>query len=480
MEDYPSMLAGGYERSWEAFAGLVAELDGPEARSSDHGQIERLLESSGRELLRRLFQDHLDVRAGAELAAHAASPRAVTGADGAQRRRVEAGRTRQLVTVFGRVEVERLVYRSPGRASLRPGEAALNLPPTRPSAGVRALLCRQVARMSYDEAVAAVAARIGSGIGKRQTEALIEAAMRDWDDFYAQAGTGVAGPGQAVVITADGKGIVMRPEHRRTEAGRKKMAELACVYTCDPVRRDPDRVLGPEAMAGPVAAAKRLFASVTDTVPAVIAAAFDEAERRDLDRVHRRVVLVDGNRHQIDCIETEAAARGLAVHIVLDVIHVLEYLWEAARLFHADDREAAEAWVAERMSQILHGRARTVATGIRGRATRGRYAGAERKTLDRVAGYLTNNAVYMDYPHALANGWPIATGVIEGACRHLVKDRFDITGARWSPDGAEAVLKLRALIINGDFDTYWDYHQQRELERNHLAHYQQKDLTTAA
>ena len=93
---------------------------------------------------------------------------------------------------------------------------------------------------------------------------------------------------------------------------------------------------------------------------------------------------------------------------MLDVIHVLGYLWEAAKVFCGEDAEAAEAWVAERMSQVLPGRARTVAAGIRGRATRGRYAGAERKTLDRVVGYLDNNAVYMDYPHALANGWPIA------------------------------------------------------------------------
>ncbi|HEU5386612.1 MAG TPA: ISKra4 family transposase, partial [Streptosporangiaceae bacterium] len=92
---------------------------------------------------------------------------------------------------------------------------------------------------------------------------------------------------------------------------------------------------------------------------------------------------------------------------------------------------------------------------------------ARRATAARTAGYLEAKAPYLDYPAALANGWPIATGVIEGACRHLVKDRMDITGARWGTQTADAILKLRALITNRDFDTYWDFHLQREHERTY-------------
>ncbi|MCA1602436.1 MAG: ISKra4 family transposase, partial [Acidobacteria bacterium] len=73
---------------------------------------------------------------------------------------------------------------------------------------------------------------------------------------------------------------------------------------------------------------------------------------------------------------------------------------------------------------------------------------------------------------ALAQGWPIATGVIEGACRHLIKDRMDLTGARWGLPSAEAVLKLRALLSNDDFDDYWDYHLTQEKHRIHQTRYQ--------
>jgi hypothetical protein len=120
---------------------------------------------------------------------------------------------------------------------------------------------------------------------------------------------------------------------------------------------------------------------------------------------------------------------------------------------------------------VLDGRATRVAGQLRRAATHAGLDRARRAGADTCATYLTNKSAYLDYPTALGNGWPIATGVIEGACRHLVKDRMDITGARWSLDGAEAVLKLRALRSNGDFDDYWAYHLAQEHQRVHLSRY---------
>ena len=120
---------------------------------------------------------------------------------------------------------------------------------------------------------------------------------------------------------------------------------------------------------------------------------------------------------------------------------------------------------------MLEGHATNVAGTIRRKATTAKLDPAARKPADDAAAYLTNKAPYLDYPTALANGWPIATGIIEGACRHLVKDRFDITGARWGLAGAEAILKLRALKANGDFDTYWHYHLNQEQHHIHEARY---------
>ncbi|HYB27005.1 MAG TPA: ISKra4 family transposase, partial [Solirubrobacteraceae bacterium] len=140
---------------------------------------------------------------------------------------------------------------------------------------------------------------------------------------------------------------------------------------------------------------------------------------------------------------------------------------------------AAAQWVHRQATRVLHGQARKVAGTIRRQATNARLDPSHRKPADEAATYLTNKAPYLDYPTALAHGWPIATGIVEGACRHLVKDRFDITGARWGLAGAEAILKLRAIIANGDFEEYWRFHLAQEQHHVHQARYQNHTIPAA-
>lgn len=125
----------------------------------------------------------------------------------------------------------------------------------------------------------------------------------------------------------------------------------------------------------------------------------------------------------------------------------------------------------ERLLRVLQSKASHVAAGMRRSATLQGFTKEQRRPIDRCANYLLKYARYMRYDRYLAAGYPIATGVIEGACRYLVKDRMDITGARWSLVGAEAVLRLRALRASGDFDAYWTFHEAQELQRNHLNSY---------
>ncbi len=280
-----------------------------------------------------------------------------------------------------------------------------------------------------------------------------------------------AGPLPAVkdvlVISADGKGIVMRPDALRPatakaaaatnklecrlskgeKRNRKRLAEVGAVYDLTAVFRTPADVMaskaGQDPPPAPKAKAKWVTASVAEDAATVIGKVFDEAGRRDPDHKRRWVALVDGNNHQIDRIDKEATARGAQVEVVVDLIHVLEYLWGAVWCFFAEGDPTAEAWVADRALAVLEGHAREVAAGIRRRATATELNKQKRIKADTCATYLTNKAPYLDYPTALANGWPVASGVIEGTCRYLVADRMDITGARWSVAGAEAVLKLR-------------------------------------
>jgi hypothetical protein len=484
---------GGFAASREQFGSLIGFLDGVDAVGLSHAELEERLDRDGRELLRSLLDDHLALRALREQRLEE-----VVGDEGVRRARVEAGHERALETVFGPVSVGRLAYRAPGVRNLHPADAALNLPIERHSHGLRKLAGLEAARGSFQDAVEAIERATGLRLGKRQVEELATTAAIDFEDFYEARRPARGQRGDLLVLSADGKGIVMRPGALRTATGRraaragptpmvrlsredqryrKRMAEIGAVYDATPAPRTVTDILasaapeGYEQAPGPVAANKWLCASVVKNASTVIGRVFDEASRRDPRHRRTWVALVDGNNHQIQCIKYQAKRRGVTVTIICDFVHVLQYLWNAAGALHPDDSAAAEQWVHQQATRVLEGHATKVAGLIRRTATNKHLDPTRRKPADEAANYLTNLAPYLDYQTALANGWPIATGIVEGACRHLIKDRMDITGARWGLAGAEAVLKLRALKANGDFEQYWQYHLTQEHAHVHQARY---------
>ena len=510
MQGYaPAGDGGAFAQSREYYAETEEWLASAVADGLQHAELEEQLEVRGRELVRRLFQGHLDLLAAREVRQHD-----VTGGDGIARTRAEKGHCRALATKFGQVTVSRMAYRAPGAPNVHPLDAALNLPGEKHSHGLRKLAAVEAVRGSHEDAAAAIVRATGVKPGKRQVEELVLRAAADVDGFCEDRRPLHAPDDHALVLTFDGKGIVMRPDALRPatakaaaaarnklatrlspgeKSGRKRMAELACVYDAVPVPRVPADVIATPAQnrkkrkaqdrkrkhQDPQAKGKWLTASVTSDIPAVIGTAFDEAERRDPQRRREWVVLADGNNAQIEAATAGAASRSITITIIIDLIHVLEYLWQAAWSFFDKGEPAAEEWVADQALKVLHGKARQVAAGIRRRATTYGYSPAERAGADECARYLTAKARYLDYPRALEKGWPIATGIIEGACRHLVKDRMDITGARWGLEGAEAILKLRALTASGDFDAYWRYHLRSEHERIHHARYRETCVLAA-
>lgn len=214
---------------------------------------------------------------------------------------------------------------------------------------------------------------------------------------------------------------------------------------------------------GPKAERKWCTASVIRPPEQVVADAFAQAEARDPQHLRDWIVLVDGARHQLDLIHAEATRRGIRPNVLLDFVHVAEYCWTAAHAFHPVGSRVAETWAADKLTAILAGHGDRAATEMSAQAEH--LSATRREAVTTCHRYLTGHLDQLHYDTALKNGWPIATGAVEGACRHLIADRLDITGARWGLDGAEAVLQLRALITNGDFEDYWRYHVVREHER---------------
>ena len=485
----------------QSFEEMIGWLEGTESARLTHAELEDQVERRGREVQRLMLQDHLDLRALREQRI------GVVDAQGVVHANVEPAHRRRLATVMGTVNVERLAYRHGGASNLHPGDAALNLPVERHSHGLRRLAAIEATRGSFDDAAAAIERSTGVVVAKRQVESLTGAAATDVEDFYAARAPAPATSDDVVVISVDGKGIVMRPDALREPTAkaagaatpklgvrlskgekryRKRMAEVGAVYDLAPVARTPSDVLASKHSddtsppPAPKATGKWVTASVARDAAEVVARVFNEAERRDPGRQRCWVALVDGNNHQIDRINAEAENRKVKVPIVIDLIHVMEYIWGAAWCFFAEGDQSAEDWVRDKTLCVLEGNARDVAAGIRRRATTARLTTATRKKADACANYLINKAPYLDYPTALAAGWPIATGIIEGTCRYLVADRMDITGARWSVDGAEAVLKLRAVRSNGDFDDYWAFHLDHERQRVHESRYADCAIPLAA
>jgi hypothetical protein len=490
-----------FELADTQYARLVARLASETNQGLAHGAVEEIIRVEGTELLRLLFQGHLDQRYE-----HETSQTNVMGADGEKRPHRRNGCQRQLTTLFGEVVVTRLGYSSKaaGVSALYPSDGQLNLAPDQYSDGIRARVATSGSLMSFSETSQMLGETTGSKVGKRQCEELIVKVAVDFEDFYEQRATnGVESSADLLVLSTDGKGIVMHPEDLRPatakaaqasakalktrlspgEKGqRKRMATVATVYSTPRFERRPEQIIGPEVapLQRPAISNKRVWASVEQDAQTVIASAFAEAARRDPKHQREWVVLVDGEPRQLDYIKASAPREQVKPVVVLDFIHVLEYLWKAAYCFASPGTTVAETWVMERALRLLQGKASDIAAGIRRSATLQGLTEKQRENADKCADYLLKYRPYLHYDQYLQKGYPIASGVIEGACRHLICDRMDITGARWRLDRAEAVLKIRALRSSDDFNQYWEFHKTQEFKRHHVSKFQEPERLLAA
>jgi hypothetical protein len=482
-----------FDAAREGMERLITKLGTPDVCVMTHSQAEALVFQEGNLVLRALYQGYLDSLGNGT----AAGP--VRGPEGAERTHKREAR-RKLMSRFGPVRTDRMGYGTREVEMAYPLDAQLNMPPRLYSFGLERLVAQEIAKNSFAESAATIQSTTGAHVPKRQVEEIVLRAAQDFDAFYSEveraAGLNVEGSGPILVITADGKGVVMRKEGLRSATRKaaelrehklttrlskgekrnaKRMAEVAAVYTIQPYVRTAQEIIGqlrPLREAGapkrPRPEHKRVWASLKKEPEEVIEDGFLEALRRDPEHQKQWVALVDANNTQLALLEDAAKRHGVQLTIVVDFIHALEYLWKASRELLGDTSEA-EDWVLERALRLLEGKATLVGAAVRRSATKRGLKAKDRKAVDDCADYLVDYAQFMRYDICLARGLPIATGVIEGACRHLVKDRMDLTGARWGLERAEAVLQVRALRASGDFDAYWDFHERQEYLRNHAA-----------
>lgn len=469
---------------------LITQLESDDYENVEHGCVETYINEQGNEqgneLLRRLFQGWLDKKSANEI-----QKSSITNANGELLSHVRKKTKRTLTTLFGSVKVSRLSYGKPKSKSIFLADAELNLPQDQYSDGVRNRAAKEVLKSSFDNAVESINETTGGSLPKRQSLNVTRNVAQDFESYYEQNRFETPEDSKGILaLSFDGKGIVMRHDSLREctkksaaknkklktrlspgeKKDRKRMAQVAAVYTAQPHVRTAESIMKVQTdgnvlpFKSPIIN-KRVWASVERKAELVIKDAFLEALKRDPLQKREWVVLIDGLPHQIKLINKVMKKLDVRATIVMDFIHVLEYLWKAAWCIYDKEDKSVEDWIAKQAVKILNGECSQVAKGIRQTATK--RAISNRENIDKCADYLLKNKQRLKYGEALKAGFPIATGVIEGACRHLINDRLDITGARWSLKGAEAILRLRSLKSSGDFEDYWTFHKQQEKLRNY-------------
>lgn len=441
-------------------------------------ELMRRLLALGLNLLRLFVAEHGDGDLGEEAPA----------GDGRVLRRLPEPHDRRYVSIFGELHVDRAVYGSrEGQAIERvPLDERLGLPAGDFSHVLEDWAQRFCLKGSFAEAAESLETLLGLRLGSRTLEHMNQELAGFVPPFRdAVDPPPAAEEGAILVVTADGKGVPMRRpvrkgprrHHRRSKgekANKKQMACVGAVYSIEPFTRTADDVLdevlrdrrGDER---PEPAHKHVWAEMSRDVDgeplsakdAVFGALFDDLNLRNAGEDRPVVCLMDGERA---LWEAQRVYFPEAVG-VLDLFHVMERLWTAAHCFHREGSDEAERFVADRLRGLLEGRVGRVIGGLRQRLTKHGLTGTRRKTLESVVTYLANNREHMRYDEYVAAGYPIGSGVAEGACRHLVKDRMEQSGMRWTVEGAQALLHVRATYLNGQWDEFIEDHIVREQTR---------------
>jgi len=471
------------------FVAMISLLHSEEIRDCQLHEVEEETAEMGREILRLALQSHVRSRGNGDVGEALLAESQPTGTDEESSEDLSGNlillshrrnRYRGYKSQFGWIDIDRLGYGSRGETSLHPLDEELSLPERKTGYPVQKEICIEVARGPYQEAARALERR-GVPVAAANVDNVARDAARNFEEFYEQTTPShEEKTSEILVATIDCKGIriqglpkvVPKKDGDPKRTGKKRMATVAAVYTIEPYVRTPEDLVK-ELRPGiplkvvkprPGPESKRVWASLKRGKDEIFNEVGQEMNVRDPSKEKTWIGLTDGEK----ALQKRALLLGLI--LILDLFHVIEYLWEMARVFYpklqnGDDDERAKKWVSKRLLLILQGKASAVVRGIRQSATKKGLRGKKRKILDKATGYFMNNLEFMRYDEYLAAGYPIGSGVVEGSVRHLINDRLERTGMTWSEDGAEAVLKLRALEISGDTDAYWDFHIEREHER---------------
>ena len=385
---------------------------------------------------------------------------------------------RSYYSIFGKLAVWRPYFYAKDGGSASPLDAELSLGANCYSDLLRELAENLGVDVTYEKVSEIFGRLLGQPLSTQAIQTLVADDAADVAVYYEQKpAPDPESEASILIIQSDGKGVPMVREtsieakvrlSKGEKRASKKEAVVTAAYTLAPVVRTPAEVVNSffhKEQAAHSSSTKRtkpqnkhVWATLTGKDAALQRLA-KQVAIRDGAHIQQRVALTDG----CEALQQRIQQYFPQFTLILDFIHANEYLWKAANGLFGEQSALRDPWVEQQTLQILSGQTQQVIALLRNLAQKSKRPKAQRTALETAANYFQRNLSYMHYDRYLAQGWPIASGVIEGACRHFVKDRFELSGMRWTKEGAEHLLLLRAVAENGDWD---DYHRFRKQQRH--------------
>jgi hypothetical protein len=450
----------------EEFERLLGFVTGPQAQTVTMDQMERSLFRQILHLGYQLLRLFVMVRAEGESHAPLVKRDKTVLPYHSQKGRA-------YFSIFGKLSIERAYFYAWGGSGHCPLDEALSLPERCYSDLLMESAELLGVEGAYGKGLQVVARILGLDLSELALETGVAEHSQEVKAYYQQKAPFPRDEeGSILVAQADGKGVPMvRAEldvkMRRGKGDKKthkKEAIATAVYTIEPYFRTPEEVLnalfkkGEPLTQRPAPRHKQVFASLKGKRQALKRLAA-WVQRREGEHVCQRVALTDG----AEPLQKQMLACLPGFPLVLDIIHAVEYLWKAGTALYGETDPARAEWVETQTLQLLSSHTQQVIQVLEDKADALAPNSQAARSLRAAANYFQRNLPYMDYAAYLRQGWPIGTGVIEGTCRHLVKDRMELSGMRWTIPGAGALLALRAVNENGDWD---DFHTFRRAQRH--------------
>ncbi len=389
----------------------------------------------------------------------------------------ERDRKRDYFSIFGKIPLWRPYFYQKGVGGQNPLDEALGLGDACYSDRVREISDYLGVYNVYHKRGDILRRLLGLNLSTRVIEETIAEDGVDVESYYAQKGAPEPQTeAEILVAQADGKGVPIIYDQpppsnpvrlgKGQKRGRKKEAIVTTVYTIAPQPRTPQEVVdsffdqteSQEKKSRPKPQNKHVWATL-DGKDTALDRLRKQVTHREGAHIQDRVALCDG----CEALQTRIEDRFGPFTLILDFIHADEYLWDVAHSLLGESHPQRLAWMKDQTLQILSGQTEPLIAQFRQMAQDSHYSASQQAQLTKTANYFARNLPYMDYPTYLQLGWPIASGVIEGACRHFVKDRCELSGMRWERTGVESLLRVRAVAENGDWD---DYHLFRKRQRH--------------